>query len=225
MAYFTSDFSKFFRELAANNNRDWFNENKKRYENSVKKPFAAFIADVIDAVKQYEPDLNLEVKDAVFRIYWDIRFSKDKSPYKLYAGGVVCLGGRKHMSRPGLYMHMGGEETMIAGGSYKPDKEELGRIRNAIVADSKRLDKLLSESKFKKTFGGLYDGEKNKILPKGFKPYADELPVLFNKQFFFMAKYEDSKLMEREDLLDFVMGHYRAGQNMNAFLAEATENN
>src|SRR5690606_31023698 len=88
--YFDKDYLDFFKELAANNNRDWFHANKKRYENSVKKPFATFVTDTISKVKdEYDSKLDLEVKNSVFRINRDIRFSNDKSPYKLHSAAII----------------------------------------------------------------------------------------------------------------------------------------
>ena len=82
MPHFSPEFLQFFKDLAANNNRDWFTGNKKHYELVVKKPFEVFITDMINKIKKDDPKLQIEAKDAIFRIYRDVRFSKDKTPYK-----------------------------------------------------------------------------------------------------------------------------------------------
>ena len=95
MAYFTQDFLDFFKELAANNHKDWFHANKKRYEASVKDPFKLFVQDMIDKAAKVDGRFAGEAKNAIFRINRDIRFSKDKSPYKLQMGAVISPGGKR----------------------------------------------------------------------------------------------------------------------------------
>ncbi|MEL6943413.1 MAG: DUF2461 domain-containing protein, partial [Bacteroidota bacterium] len=104
MKHFTPDFLNFFKDLRANNEREWFHANKKRYEQSVKIPFQAFIADVIEHASIFDPNILITPKDAIFRIYKDTRFSKDKTPYKLHASAVVSRGGRKDLTSIGIYL-------------------------------------------------------------------------------------------------------------------------
>lgn len=221
MAYFTKEFIDFFKELAQNNHRDWFHANKKRYENHVKKPFYAFIQDVIDEMKKDDPEMNIQVKNTVFRINRDIRFSKDKSPYKNHMGAAVSRGGRKEMEYPGIYIHLEPGNFGLAGGCYKPEKENLSKMRHYIVNNAEEVKAALEDKKFKKVFGGLTEGEKNKILPKDLKEYGDEHPLIFNKQFFYWKSYEDEKEILREDLLEFVMDHYDAGKPWNEVVKKA----
>jgi uncharacterized protein (TIGR02453 family) len=221
MSYFTTKFPTFFKELAANNNREWFHENKKIYEAEVKKPLYAFIQDVIDAVGKIEGDLHIEVKDTVFRINRDIRFSPDKSPYKPHVGAIVSSGGRKNMQIPGIYLQLSAAEHFIGGGSYMPDKVNLTKIRNAIKSSPEAYRKIISGKKFLTHYPEGIQGEKNKILPKEFKPYMDDIPELLNKQFYCMAKHKGQKFVTQDNLLDVVMDHYRAMKDLNGFLANA----
>lgn len=221
MAYFTQEFIEFFKELAQNNHRDWFHANKKRYENHVKKPFYAFIQDVIDVMKKEDPEMNLEVKNAVFRINRDIRFSKDKTPYKNHVGAAVSRGGRKDMQYPGIYIHLEPGNVGLAGGCYKPDKENLSKMRQFIVQNGEEVKAALEDKKFKKVFGGLAEGEKNKILPKDFKEFGNEHPLIFNKQFYYWKEYKDENIILRDDLLQFVMDHYDAGKSWNSIVKKA----
>ncbi|HNR54889.1 MAG TPA: DUF2461 family protein, partial [Flavobacteriales bacterium] len=85
MAWFTNDFNDFFKDLAKNNNKEWFDANRKRYEASVKEPFTAFVAEAIKRIGKHDKAVRIEPKEAIFRINRDIRFSKDKTPYKLNA--------------------------------------------------------------------------------------------------------------------------------------------
>jgi len=223
MTHLTNEFSQFFRDLAANNNRDWFHTNKKRYEKNVKLPFYELMAELIERVKTEDPEVNLEVKNAVFRINRDIRFSKDKSPYKLNVGGVISRGGRKNMQTPGIYVHLEAEKIMIAGGCYRPDKDALTKIRRHIVNHSEEADKLRNSKSFLKHFPEGIGGEKNKILPAEFKPYAADIPFIFNKQYFYHSEYMGEKAVTRNDLVDFIMQHYKAGENWMEFLRAAVD--
>ena len=221
MAYFTQEFIDFFKELAKNNHKDWFHANKKRYESHVKKPFYAFIQDVIDEMKKEDPELNIEVKNTVFRINRDIRFSKDKSPYKNHVAAAVSRGGRKDMQYPGIYIHLEPGNVTLAGGCYAPDKDKLSTLRHYIIQNPEEVKEALNDKKFKKVFGGLAEGEKNKILPKDLKEYGEDHPLIFNKQYYYWKSYEDEKELLRDDLLKFVMDHYDAGKSWNEVIKKA----
>lgn len=220
MAYLNSNFVNFFKNLAANNHRDWFNANKKIFESEVKKPFEKVVSEVIEKVKKIDPKLDINVKDAVFRIYRDIRFSKDKTPYKLHMAAVVSRGGRKNHQTPGVYFHLGAGECFVGSGSYWPSKENLMKIRHALADNPEKVKKLLNEKAFLKYYPDGLIGEKNKVLPKEFKEAAQKQPLIYNKQFYYMAKY-DNKIVEREDLVDFIVEHYKAAKNWNNFLSDA----
>lgn len=220
MAYFDQDFLDFFKLLAANNNKDWFAENKKRYEQSVKEPFNVFIQEVIDRTAKKDDRFAGQAKDAVFRIYKDVRFSKDKTPYKLQASALIAPGGRKHgMGTPGMYLELGPEHFRFYSGLYMPEKDVLQRVREYILENSKELDKLLTEKQFVDNFGELR-GEKNKILPKEFKDAAEGQPYLFNKQFYFFAELPPETVL-REDFVDLVLAYFEASQPMRKYLTNA----
>jgi uncharacterized protein (TIGR02453 family) len=106
MSHFSKDFLAFFEELAGDNNKDWFDANRTRYHEVVKDPWYAFVQQIIDEVRKDDPDLHLEPKQAVFRINRDIRFSKNKQPYKTHVAAVISRGGRKELTYPGLYVHL-----------------------------------------------------------------------------------------------------------------------
>ena len=102
MAYFTKDFIDFFKELAANNKKEWFDSNRQRYEKSVKQPFAEFVQEMIDRIQPDGPAVYISTKDAIFRINRDIRFSNDKTPYKTYMAALVSAKGKKDKGTPGF---------------------------------------------------------------------------------------------------------------------------
>lgn len=220
MPYFTQDFLDFFKELAANNHKDWFHANKKRYEKSVKDPFRIFVQDMIDKTAVIDKRFAGEAKDAIFRINRDIRFSKDKSPYKLQMGAVISPGGRKEgMGIPGMYLELSPAHFRFYSGLYMPEKDVLKRVREYIVKHAKELDKLVSDKEFVSKFGELR-GERNKVLPKEFKEAAEKQPYLFNKQFYFFSELPAETIL-REDLADVIMEHFEASQPMRQFLTKA----
>jgi uncharacterized protein (DUF2461 family) len=125
------------------------------------------------------------------------------------------------MLYPGIYVHLEVGNLMIAGGCYQPDKENLSKIRQHIVNNHARAEKILKSKAFVSKFGGLHEGEKNKIMPKEFKEAVKEFPLIANKQYFYECSYEDENILHRDDLVDFVMDHYKAGKEWNQFLIEA----
>jgi uncharacterized protein (TIGR02453 family) len=222
MAYFNRAFIHFFKGLAANNHKDWFDANRKTYEKEVKKPFYQLVADTIAEVSKYDKNVaRLEVKNAVFRINRDIRFSEDKTPYKLHVSAAISPEGRKGMEYPGMYLHLNLETCHIGGGCYMPSKENLGAIRRYIVTQPKEVESALNNTEFVSVFSGLQPGEKNKILPKEFKEFGDNHPLLFNKQFYYMADYPGEETILRDDLLPFIMKHYKAAEVWNDVLKKA----
>lgn len=221
MAWFTDDFNKFFKDLAKNNNKEWFDTNRKRYEQSVKKPFEAFVAEVIKRVQKLDPNVKIEPKDAIFRINRDIRFSKDKTPYKMTASAIVSRGGRKDHGEPGIYFELGPEHVQIFGGSYEPEKEQLEMIRRKIASDPKAFKKLYEAREFRSHFNGI-EGERNKVLPPDLKEAAKLEPLIANKQFYYHATLP-AKTVTDPKLMDILIDHYKAMRPMNAFLKTSPE--
>lgn len=221
MSYFTSEYINFFKELAANNHREWFHENKKRYEAAVKKPFHQFIEVMIDHVRAVDPDVLITPKDAIFRINRDIRFSPDKTPYKTHMAAIISAGGRKDKTKPGLYLQFGPEDARIYGGAYMPDKHQLQGIREAIVREPEKFSQLINNKAFKEKYGEIH-GEEHKRLPKEFKEAAEQQPLLYKKSFYYFAKFEPEMIL-RDDLVDLVMSYYHTGKPLGDFLAKAIE--
>ncbi|MCH8979942.1 MAG: DUF2461 domain-containing protein [Armatimonadetes bacterium] len=219
MSHIDDRFLDFLRELELNNDRDWFKSRKKRFEQDVKAPFEALVQEVIDVVTKVDPTIDIAPKDAVFRIYRDTRFSKDKTPYKTHMGAVVGPGGRRALDSIGVYFEVSGHRLGIASGLYMPDKDRLLAVRRLIMSRGAEMDKILKGAAFKRLYGEL-QGDKNKVLPKEFKEAAKLQPLLFNKQFYCWADY-DPEQAKRQDLPNFVLQHYKAALPLNEFLAEA----
>ena len=196
MRNLTEDFFEFFIELTLNNNKTWFDENRKRYEKLVKLPFRSFVEELIREVSKVDGRFaSLSASDCLFRINRDIRFSKDKTPYKTHCSAALQLGDSKNMSLGGLYVEFGPESCAIYAGVYMPDKDTLTRIRTNICANLVGFRRAIEHPDFKKNFGEIR-GEKNKILPSPFKELAIKEPYLYNKQFYVIHPMEPEETLE-----------------------------
>ncbi len=219
MGYFTKDFILFLKELNNNNNREWFAENKKRYEQSVKTPFENFIQDMIFRIQEDDENLMITPKEAIFRIYRDIRFSKDKTPYKTHVSAVIVNGGRKNYTDPGIYLELNSKVLRFYGGIYQMTKEQLQNVRNYIASNLNEFASLQKDKKFKKYFGGIL-GEKNKRIPKEFTDIVEIEPLIANKQFYYFSEMEINKILSNSLTKD-LMKIYSAVKPMNRFLKQA----
>lgn len=192
---------QFLDDLKANNNRDWFIENKKRYE-LFKKDYHQLVAHFLDVMKPLDPSLEmLEVKNCIFRINRDIRFSKDKSPYKDHLG-IWFSSGSKYNNRAGYYVHIARAGSFIAGGLYCPEAEDLKKIRREIAFFYEDLDEILANKEFKKVFGD-FDKNETNVLKNPPRGYEKEHPAI---EYLKLKSFETSHKFEIEEILqpDFV---------------------
>ena len=190
---------QFLDDLKANNNRDWFLENKKRYE-TFKKDYHQLVSDFLDAMKPLDPSLELlEVKNCTFRINRDIRFSKDKSPYKDHLG-VWLSSGAKGANRAGYYVHIAHNESFIAGGFYSPEPNDLKKVRKEIAFFYDDLDAILEDKQFKASFGNLDRNENNalKNAPKDFEKDHPAIELLKLKSFTATQKFDISEATKKD---------------------------
>lgn len=220
MKYFDESFIKFFKGLQKNNNKLWFDKNKALYETSVKKPFEKLVTDLIVQMQKIHPGFHCEVKEAVFRINRDIRFSADKTPYKNHLGAAIVHGGKKNFVDPGLYFEIAPGNLSIYGGVYMPEKEQLSAIRTYIYNNPDKLKKLKADKKFNSIFGEI-KGDKNKVLPPEFKEAAKLEPLIANKQLYFSVQYKDDKALLGEQLVKFIIDHYKVGLPWGDFFRNA----
>ncbi|MDX9751149.1 MAG: DUF2461 domain-containing protein [Flavobacteriales bacterium] len=219
MAWFTPDFNLFFKDLAAHNDRDWFAAQRQRYEQSVKEPFAAFTAEMLRRIGRADKAVRITPKEAIFRIHRDVRFSRDKSPYKLYCAAIISPAGRGDQSMPGMYYELGPEAVRIYGGAYAPDKEQLTAIRHAILADGAALRRIVDGAAFRRTFGTV-QGEVNKVLPAPFKAAMAHEPLIAHKQFYVAAELPPAMVTDPA-LVDVLMAHHRVLRPFHAWLRKA----
>ena len=219
----TKEALKFLEDLIANNSTEWMHENKKRYE-SYKKDYHNFIASILAEMKPLDKSLEpLEVKNCTFRINRDIRFSKDKSPYKTNMG-VWMSQNKNRKNSPGYYIHFEKENCFIAGGVWCPEPNELKLIRKEIEFFYDDLDAIVSNKNFKKIFNQLDRSENNvlKKAPKDFDPNHPAIEFLKFKSFTASHKIDD-KLFTDNDFSKIIAKQLITLKPMNDFLSRALE--
>lgn len=221
MKYFEQDFLDFFTELTENNRKEWFDENRKRYEKIVKDPFKHFVGELISELSADDPTIRVEPRDCIFRINRDIRFAKDKTPYKTDVSAAIAPGGRKNMATPGVYVKLCPIDFRFYSGMFQLDKTQLHRVRSFISANMEEFKRLIEDKAFVSTFGEIH-GEKNKVVPKEFKEEAQKEPILANKQFYFYAKH-NSNLITSDKLMSQILENYKVAKPLIKFFREALE--
>lgn len=188
---------QFLEDLKSNNNRDWFVANKKRYE-LFKKDSHQLIADFLEVMKPLDGSLEmLEIKNCTFRINRDIRFSKDKSPYKSHLG-IWMNTNPGNGNGPGYYIHIEKGASFIAGGFYSPEPADLKKIRKEIAFFHDDLEEIVNNKTFKKNFNGLDRTESNSLknAPKGFEKDHPAIEFLKLKSFTVSQKIADAALLD-----------------------------
>jgi uncharacterized protein (TIGR02453 family) len=216
MAFFQKEFLDFFIELAPNNNKEWFDLNRKRYEDFVKEPFKKFVTHVISKLAENDSSFkDLEAKDCIFRINRDVRFSKDKIPYKMMVSAVVAPNGKKSKAVNGVYFELGPEHLRVYGGIYEIDKEDLLTVREGIAKDIPKFQKAYLNPEFTNVFGEIR-GDKNKIIPKNLKDSAAIEPLIFNKQWYFYTEFQPETIL-LENLDEIILNCYKAGRPVETY--------
>jgi uncharacterized protein (TIGR02453 family) len=181
----------FIKDLRENNNRDWFNANKHRYEQAHRN-MIAFSDAVLDEMRKHDNIETASGKASLFRIYADTRFSKDKAPYKTH-WGVRYSRATQHL-RGGYYCHIEPGHAFAGGGFWGPNADDLKRIREDISINSNEWKELLSEPGIVKTFGKLR-GESVKTAPKGYDKNHEGIEWLRMKQFVLRHDFTDAEMM------------------------------
>lgn len=210
---------KFLKDLAANNNRDWFLANKRSFD-AAQDNLTAFAGYLIGAVGKFDDAVAaIDPKSCVFRIYRDVRFSKDKSPYKTNLGAYISPGGRKSM-QPGYYFHVQPGQSFVAGGKHVPDGPETLKIRNAIAANTDEFLKVVEKKSFREAFGEMR-GDRLKSAPKGFDADHKAVEYLKLKEFMAFAELHDDKFLTSEEFPKYLVGIMKEMYPLVAFLRKA----
>ncbi len=188
----------FLRGLQENNNKEWFDEHRPTYQ-KVRKDFEGFVQELIGEIAAFEPAVaDQEAKRCVFRIFRDVRFSKNKVPYKTNFGAFIAPDGRKSPFG-GYYLHIEPNgKSMIGGGIYCPASEVLAKVRQEIDYSPQPLLELLGDKGFQKEFGGLWDGDRLKTAPKGYPKDHEQIELLRNKSFIAMHEFADEEVLDKD---------------------------
>jgi len=190
---------QFLKELKKNNTREWFNEHKPTFQNfhSEAKQFYQAVEDRLQQTDQIE-------KHKVFRIYRDVRFSKDKTPYKTRFAGYFIRATQE--LRGGYYLNIEPGNCIVGGGFYGPESDDLKRIRKEFEQDDSEIRGILSDKKFKSTFGDL-KGQELKSAPRGFDPEHPAIDLIRKKQFYVIRSFTD-KEVQNPNFIDEVLETY-----------------
>jgi uncharacterized protein (TIGR02453 family) len=220
-AYFSPALFKFLRELKKNNNREWFQANKARYESEVRDPMLRFIADFavpLRAISKHFVADPRPVNGSLFRIYRDTRFSRDKSPYKTAAAAHFRHEVDGEVHGPGFYFHLAPGDVAVGAGIWHPDADTLAKIRDAISRHPGLWKRAVSGKAFKATCE-LW-GEKLTRPPKGFDPAHPFIEDLKRKDFVAMASFEEADAC-KPGFMKRVADVYRASAPLMSFLTKA----
>lgn len=203
---------EFLRQLKKNNTREWFNKHKMEYEDFVKLPMQSFIATLRGQMVKFAPEIVADPKRSMFRIYRDIRFSRNKVPYKTHVAAVFHLRG-KWQNSAGYYVHIEPGSVYAGGGIYLPNSKQLKKIRTAIIERAKEFLEIVESGTFVKKFKNI-EGEKLKRLPQGFPSdhwMAEWLKykslyagVEWDEEVCYTPKFVDKVVQVYKDLLPFV---------------------
>ncbi len=214
---------KFLKDLKKNNNKAWFEKNRVKYLDA-KDDFAGFIQKVIEQHgKKDKAIASLQVKDTLFRINRDVRFSKDKSPYKDNMGAYLARGGKKSVFA-GYYFHCQPGRCFMGGGLWMPMPPELSRVRQEIDYNFATFKKITGNKTFKSIYGDLSRDAEYTLsrLPKGYEPGNPATEYLKLKSFVALAPLKESDLVSK-DLLKKTLAAFGALQPLVEFINEAVQ--
>ncbi len=219
---FTPKFVSFFKTLAKNNNREWFNEHKPEYQQFVVKPMLELIEAMAPRLEKISPHFIADPRShggSMFRIYRDVRYAKDKSPYKLHAACQFRHELTRNVHAPGFYLHLSMQEAVIGAGIWLPPAEELAKIRNTIVDNPNTWNQIKTSGEIKKLFGGI-SGDGLKRPPRGFDPEHVHIEDLKRKSFLLM-RHESLDIILDSGFVDEVEKTFKAAAPLMDYLCYA----
>lgn len=184
---------QFLLDLKKNNNREWFNEHKLEFK-AVQSQAKDFYHAIKDNLNKQDEIENFKL----FRIYRDVRFSKDKTPYQPHFAGSFSRTGKE--LRGGYYLRIRPGESFLAGGFWAPNKEDLFRIRKEFEFDASEIRKIISEKKFVSVFGDVLEGEELKTAPRGFDKEHPNLDLIRKKGYIAVRKFTDKEVLDNNFL-------------------------
>jgi uncharacterized protein (TIGR02453 family) len=209
----------FLQDLSENNNREWFNANKERYVLAADF-FKREVIELIAKIGEFDSDIKRVMPEScIFRIYRDIRFSPDKTPYKTHFGAYIAANGGRKSVLGGYYVHIKPKESFLSGGIYWTEKESLKKIRHEIEDNFEELQAILNEKSFKKNFGDMKAFEKNSRLPLGFSANSPAAKYLIFKHFLVEHTITE-KTVCSENFIDYAVDIFHSMKNFNRFFNE-----
>ncbi len=189
-SYFTADSLRFLRGLARNNKKTWFEAHRTEYEQHVKQPMIELVEELVVRLSHVAPEMTGDPKRSIFRIYRDVRFSSDKSPYKTHAAcwfyhsaASSKVGREADGGGAGLYFHLQPGASFVGGGCWMPPRPALKRFRDAIVADTRSFERIVLAPALKKRMGKLSEDSMLTRVPRGFDPEHPSAPWLRYQSF------------------------------------------
>lgn len=211
---------QFLQDLSQNNNKEWFHANRNRYEES--RETMLFVTEVlINEIRKFDSEISvMNPKDCMFRIFRDVRFSKDKRPYKTNFGIFIAKGGRKSM-HSGYYLHIEPGRSFVGGGIYMPPAEPLKVIRNYLAAQGDEFLEIINNKDFKSVYPEMHDHQL-KTAPKGFPKDHPFIDLLKYKSIVFSTSLGNS-LIIGENFIDFVVNAFQKLQPVNEVINHALD--
>lgn len=215
---------QFLKDIKTHNDRDWFEKNRTKFD-AAKEDFESFIAQVLSGTSKFDDTLkDLQAKNCTYRQYRDVRFSKDKRPYKINMGAYLNRGGKKSLFA-GYYFHLEpGNNSFIGGGLWVPQAPELKKVRQEIDYCFDEFSGIINSKKFQKVYNGLNasDGMKLKTVPKGYEADHPAIEILKHKSFVAMRPVTDEEMLSK-DLLKITVDAYKTLHPLLNFINRCIE--
>ncbi len=208
---------QFLSELKVNNNREWFAENKGRYD-KVRAVFEQICKELIIEISTFDEEIkHVEVKDCIFRIYRDTRFSHDKTPYKTHFGVYIASAGGRKSQHAGYYLHLDPTGCFLSAGVWCPDPTMLKALRQSVYDNIDELNEIRSNQDFSQYFSGFFEEDKLKTVPRGFpKDFPDA--ELLKLKHYLVDHQLDETILHAPDFVSRVAGIAKCAYPFNRFL-------
>ena len=208
---------RFLKELKVNNNREWFAENKSWYE-QVRVDFEKMCKDLITEISTFDEEIkHVEVKECVFRIYRDTRFSNDKTPYKTHFGVYIASAGGRKSQHAGYYLHLDPTGCFLSTGIWSPDPAMLKALRQSVYDNIEELNEIRSNQDFSKYFNEFYEEDKLKTVPRGFPKDFPDAELLKLKHYLVDYPIDDS-ILHDSDFVSRIGAIAKCAYPFNRFL-------
>lgn len=207
---------RFLNELKVNNNREWFQEHKKQYD-ALRDEFIGVVQQLIDRIAIFDPEIaGLDAKSCVYRIYRDIRFSQDKTPYKTHFGAYMTGYGGRTSPYSGYYLHLEPGNSLLSGGVWCPPSPLLKKLRKDIYDNIDEFVEIIGNKDFKKTFPVL-EGEMLKRMPDGY-PADSPYDYILKHKDFTVSSPKPEEYFYTENWMDQAAEDFRKLYPFNRFL-------